>query len=274
MACLVRGIAAVRDVTTRNLLWCAMSRMIITKATGVSLAMDLSHSRPHKVYERAPVKPFDRFLDAVAHVVKNCPQIGDGIIAAANPSLGDARHLIIPDKTIDIVITSPPYLNAIDYMRCSKFSLVWMGYSVSQIRNIRGESIGAEAKLKLERNKDVIDEVLADLKVISKLSNRHVGMLRRYILDLHESLREVSRVLVHGGEAVYVIGDSTLKGTFIRNSRIVEHVGRLNGLKRTARVTRAIPPNKRYMPPPGANQAGAQMEGRMRKEVVLSLAKL
>jgi hypothetical protein len=149
-----------------------------------------------------------------------------------------------------------------------------MGYSVSQIRNIRGESIGAEAKLKLERNKDVIDEVLADLKVISKLSNRHVGMLRRYILDLHESLREVSRVLVHGGEAVYVIGDSTLKGTFIRNSRIVEHVGRLNGLKRTARVTRAIPPNKRYMPPPGANQAGAQMEGRMRKEVVLSLAKL
>jgi hypothetical protein len=27
---------------------------------------------------------------------------------------------------VDFVITSPPYLNAIDYVRCSKFTLVWM----------------------------------------------------------------------------------------------------------------------------------------------------
>lgn len=275
MACIVRRIEAVRDVTTRNLLWCAMSRMIITKASGVSLAMDLSHSRPHKVYDRAPVKPFDRFLDSVAHVVKHAPHVGDGIAAVTTPVLGDARRLKIADNSIDIVITSPPYLNAIDYMRCSKFSLVWMGYSIEEIRNIRGASIGAEAKLKMERNKEVIDEVLAGLRVMSKLGARNIGILRRYILDLHESLREVSRVLVPEGEAVYVVGDSTIKGTFIRNSKIVQHVAELNGLHLTRRpVTRALPENRRYLPPPGANQAGAQMESRMRREVVLSLAAL
>ena len=274
LTCLVRSIEAVRNGTTRNLLWCAMSRMIITKASGVSLAMDLSHSRPHKVYDRAPVKPYDRFLDSVAHVVKHAPHVGDGIAAVTTPVLGDARRLMIPDNSIDIVITSPPYLNAIDYMRCSKFSLIWMGYSIEQIRKIRGASIGAESKLKLERNKDIIDKVMAGLKVMSKLSERNIGILRRYILDLNESLQEVSRVLVPAGEAVYVVGDSTIKGAFIRNSMIVQHVAELNRLHLTRRpLTRKLPENKRYLPPPSSNQAGAQMGSRMRREVVISLAK-
>lgn len=272
MTCLVRMIEMVQDETVRNVLWCAMSRMIITKKVGVSLAMDLSHSRPHRVYNDAPVKPFERFLSSVAHVVKNCPHIGDGITAYSVPMLGDARRLSMPDNSIDLVITSPPYLNAIDYMRCSKFSLVWMGYSIEHIRQIRSSSIGAELKLKLERNKDIIDEVLGGLKVISKLGSRDISILRRYILDLHESVREVSRVLVPEGEAVYVVGDSTMKGTFIRNSNIVQHVAQLNGLQLLRRTTRTLPLNRRYLPPPGANQAGPQMESRMRKEVVLAFS--
>jgi len=271
MACLVRSIGLIRDDAIRDVLWCGMSRMVITKAVGVSLAMDLSHSRPHRVYDRAPVKPFDRFLESVAHILKNCPHKGDGNTARTSPLLGDARKLSIQDNSIDIVITSPPYLNAIDYMRCSKFSLVWMGYSTAQIRSIRGSSVGAEAKLKLENNKEVIDEVLAGLKVESKLGARDIGILRRYILDLHQSVREVSRVLVPNGEAVYVVGDSTIKGTFVRNSRIVQHVAELNGLRLARRSTRTLPENKRYLPPPSANLAGAQMASRMRKEVVLSL---
>ena len=53
---------------------------------------------------------------------------------AAQVYKGDARHLDLRDRSVDLVITSPPYLNAIDYLRCSKFSLVWMGYSVGELR--------------------------------------------------------------------------------------------------------------------------------------------
>jgi hypothetical protein len=47
--------ARVHDEATRDVLWCGFSRLIITKSAGASLAMDLSHSRPHKEFTRAPV---------------------------------------------------------------------------------------------------------------------------------------------------------------------------------------------------------------------------
>src|SRR6266446_7222233 len=62
------AISRVQDETTRNVLWCGFSRLIISKQSGASLAMDLSHSRPHKVFAYAPSKPFRKFVSAVRRV--------------------------------------------------------------------------------------------------------------------------------------------------------------------------------------------------------------
>src|SRR6185295_15304860 len=56
LAALAATISRVRDPDIRDVLWCGFSRLIITKQAGASLAMDLSHSRPHKTFTRAPVK--------------------------------------------------------------------------------------------------------------------------------------------------------------------------------------------------------------------------
>jgi tRNA G10 N-methylase Trm11 len=47
---LSKSISRVRKHQERAVLWCAFSRLIITKKVGASLAMDVSHSRPHRVY--------------------------------------------------------------------------------------------------------------------------------------------------------------------------------------------------------------------------------
>ena len=145
LAALSAAISRLHDHSTRKVLWCAFSRLIITKTAGASLAMDLSHSRPHRQFTHAPVKPFNRFIAAVETIIANCPQSGSGGGGPATVvKRGDARRLEIESGSIDLVLTSPPYLNAIDYMRCSKFSLVWMGHNVGEIRQIRRESVGAE----------------------------------------------------------------------------------------------------------------------------------
>ncbi len=51
------------------------------------------------------------------------------------------------------------------------------------------------------------------------LSGRVRGMLVRYIQDMDTVLSEIARVLKPSGEAIFVIGDSTLAGVFVRNSR-------------------------------------------------------
>jgi len=271
LAALAISISKVRDRNIRAALWCAFSRLIITKQAGASLAKDLAHSRPHKSFTQAPVKPFARFIGAVDHVLGNCiPIRGHRRGPRASTRLGDARKLKIRKASIDLVITSPPYLNAIDYMRCSKFSLVWMGPSAADLRLIRRCSIGTEVGD--YRTSTESDKLLRRLKLSSKLSARHRALLNRFIEDMKAAVSEVARILVPGGRAVYVIGENTIQGVYVRNAEIVIAVARRAGLRLERQATRLLPKNRRYLPPP-SNVQDAPLNTRMRREVVLSFRK-
>lgn len=237
--------------------------------------MDLAHSRPHREYTHAPVKPFNRFIAAVETVVSNCPHPGSGTRGPSTlVKCGDARKLDIKNGSIDLVLTSPPYLNAIDYMRCSKFSLVWMGYNVDELREIREQSVGTEASSENAKDATWVKSLIKHLRLDPILSARDHALLAQYIWDMGHALAEVSRVLRTGGRAVYVVGDSTVHGTFIRNSSIVTAVAAEHGLTLHSRQSRALPANRRYLPPPKYYRSSASMDARMRREVVLVFDKL
>ena len=268
---LASTIADVDDQKIRNALWCAFSRLIITKRSGASLAMDLSHSRPHKVFKRGPSKPFSKFLFAARRVAGSC--VDDGLSDSVPPAhvhKGDARRLSLSDGAIDLVLTSPPYLNAIDYMRCSKFSLVWMGYAVADIRRIRSASIGTTVG---EYEEDYYArDIISKANLRPALRSREEAILVRYVNDMRQAVYETARVLTDGGQAVYVIGENMVHGTFIRNSRILEELANDVGLQRVDYRSRDLPANRRYLPPPSARTTA--LDGRMRQEVVLTFRKV
>ena len=274
LTALANAIRRVHSTAVRDVLWCGFSRLIITKRAGASLAMDLSHSRPHRVFDYAPVKPFNQFSQAVRRVVANCNHKGDsGLGPSTNVRLGDARDVNMPSSSIDMVLTSPPYLNAIDYLRCSKFSLVWMGYTTASLRTIRSDSVGAEAQSEEASSSTWVEELLSDLSLKPQLTKRDSALLSRYVWDMDASLREASRVLKPNGSAVYVVGDSTIRGTFVRNSAIVVSVAARHGLHIVSRHVRDLPANRRYLPPPSKQKTSAAMDARMRQEVVLEFEK-
>jgi DNA modification methylase len=274
LASLATAINRVHDEVTRDALWCGFSRLIISKQSGASLAMDLSHSRPHKSFSRAPTKPFRKFLAAVDNVVENCidsTSLGRG--PRSYIRRGDARALPLGDSSVDIVLTSPPYLNAIDYMRCSKFSLIWMGYSIDDLRQLRANSIGAEMANYATQNDQEIRHIFAELRLRPQLTARDEGMLLRYINDMRQAIREVFRVLAPGGQAVFVVGENTVRGTRIRNSVIISALAQISGLDLHNRRVRNLPANRRYLPPPSTGSGSATLNTRMRREVILSFMK-
>jgi DNA modification methylase len=181
--------------------------------------------------------------------------------------------LNVEKGSIDIVLTSPPYLNAIDYMRCSKFSLVWMGHNVKELRQIRGDSVGAEASSEEALETAWVKALIKQLGLKPQLSMRDNAFLAQYVWDMGSALAEVSRVLKTGGRAVYVVGDSTVRGTFVRNSAIVTAVAEKHGLSLSSTHSRELPANRRYLPPPKSGISTAAMDGRMRQEVVLEFKK-
>nr|VFK21496.1 MAG: Methyltransferase domain-containing protein [Candidatus Kentron sp. LFY] len=262
-------ISRVRSQTEKTLLWCAFSRMIITKTSGVSLAMDVSHSRPHKVYDIAPVRPFDTFLKAISKVVENCPFSGK--TSGARPAeirSGDARSLPIESASVDMVVTSPPYLNAIDYLRGHKLSLVWMGHNISEIRALRSGNIGTGVSKGFILNKSIREAVrsMADLKL---LDNRQLGMIQRYVSDMDKVMKECARVLKRNGRSILVMGNSAIGGVFIRNSEALIRLADDNGFSLISCNTRPIETKRRYLPSPEYEKAGRKMQGRMREEVIL-----
>src|SRR6202030_29435 len=113
----------------------SLSRIIITKDQGASLDHDVSHSRPHRVMVSSDfdvLPAFERSIRKVRRLLLLAPPPGN-----ADVRLGDARSLkSIGNGTVDAVLTSPPYLNAIDYIRGHRLSLIWLGYKVSDLREI------------------------------------------------------------------------------------------------------------------------------------------
>jgi DNA modification methylase len=272
LTALAAVISRLRDPTTRNLMWCAFSRMIITKQTGVSLAMDVSHSRPHKKYTTAPIKAFQCFPRAVSQILKSAPfKKNQSNWPIATVRKADARKIPVKSESIDIVITSPPYLNAIDYLRGHKLSLVWMGYNIATLRNLRSQNIGTEVGTKIADMK--IDEVMSGMCDVSTLSEHNKAMLRRYVQDSKAILYEIHRVLRPKGKAVIVVGDCNVRDVFIKNSRGFELLGKNMGFTLQKIYKRLLPENRRYLPPPTSSNAGKHLQKRMREEIIITFIK-
>ena len=270
LTALAQSISQMDNINEKNLLWTAFSRLIITKKLGVSLAMDVSHSRPHRKYEKAPVNPFDKFLSAADYIIKKSP-FRDSNINTATPIIakGDARYLSINSNSIDIVVTSPPYLNAIDYMRGHKLSLVWMGYSIKSLRSLRSRNIGSENSLALTRTDEFL-KILESMGDVENLGTSYQGMITRYIADMGNVMSECRRVLKDNGHAIFVIGDSAIRGVNIKNSKALIVLAQNRGFKLLSMVSRPIEESRRYLPPPTSKTAGESMGNRMREEVILS----
>lgn len=248
---------------TRDFFQIAMSRIIITKFKGASLAWDISHSRPHKKKQVNEFETIPEFFKSVEHLIemiKNNPSRRD-----ARVMLGDCRKITTREK-FDAIITSPPYLNAIDYMRAHKFSLIWMGYTIPQLRNIRSTSIGSESALREALEDQNYDEIAKKTCTGRALSSRIKKYLLRYISDCEKTIKAMREVLKPEGRLVVVVANSNQRGTRISNSKIISMLASQVGFRLKGEVRRAISSRSRYLP---IKNAGNQIVNRMKTESVL-----
>lgn len=246
----------------------AMSRIIVSKEMMASLARDTSHSRPHKVAESNDFDVYSGFLRS-AHQVSD-RLAPNSIRADADIRLSDARTLqSVDDETVDMVLTSPPYLNALDYIRGHRLSLVWLGYEMAPLRKIRASSVGAERSIDTADTPYDISPFVSE-QVGASIGSRHLGWVRRYAADMNSVLRQLRRVLKPHGRAVLIMGNSFLRGAKVDNAGLVEAIAESVGFQVKEKHVREIPARRRYLPPPGIGKKA--LDARIRSETVLTFA--
>ena len=251
---------------TRGALSVALSRIIISKEMVASLARDTSHSRPHKVADSNEFDVHAGFLRSSRLVASRLDP--DSIRGTADVREGDARLLDdLDDESFDLALTSPPYLNAIDYLRGHKFSLVWMGHGIGTLRETRAESVGAERGVADAEAPTDVSPFVAEREG-STLASRHRGWVRRYASDMDSVLRQLRRVVKRTGRVVMVLGNSFIRGATVDNAGLVEALARDAGFRLDNRDVREIPARRRYLPPPGEGRTA--LDSRMRTETVLT----
>ena len=111
--------------------------------------------------------------------------------------LSDARQLPLDDGFVDLVITSPPYINVFNYHQNFRPGVEMLGWNVLEVAR---SEIGSNRKNR---------------------GNRFLTVVQ-YCLDMYAALTEIRRTLRNFGRAIIVIGrESNVRGVPFSNSRIL-----------------------------------------------------
>ena len=109
----------------------------------------------------------------------------------------DARQLPIPDSSVDLVVTSPPYINVFNYHQQYRIPAEALGWDLLTVAK---SEIGSNRKHR---------------------GNRFLTVIQ-YCLDITAVLSELSRVCKPSARAIFVVGrESTVRGSRFFNGEIV-----------------------------------------------------
>lgn len=116
-------------------------------------------------------------------------------------NLGDARSLGLKYKNVvDLIITSPPYINVLNYHQNYRSIVECFGYDILKVA---ASEIGSNRKHRSNRFKTVV----------------------QYAIDMGHTLYNTSMALKIGGRMIFVVGrESMVRKTPFYNSKIIEDI--------------------------------------------------
>lgn len=152
-------------------------------------------------------------------------------------------------QQIDLAITSPPYIKAIDYIYNQMVELFWVGdlfqmQTQSQQNLNKKKYIGNKHISKVEYNEytpyntmiaiDKLDRKLQQVYDSDKKNgHKHSYVTYKYFDDMEKHFAEMSRCLSDGTHYVMVVGDSNVSDVFFDTADFLIEIAARNGFRIT-----------------------------------------
>lgn len=182
-----------------------------------------------------------QMIQDLSYVQKHKEHWGEAQIIEGNAQ----THAYEPDS-VDLAITSPPYINGIDYVLNYKIEITWLGFAknYNDLRNLRDHMIACDnvsritikefSHSKWHLNDEWIDGIVTTMgnnlrrKTISRRPDMHL-VVRKYFEDVYPVIAKIYDGLKAGGRFIIVIGDSLMSGTYIPTDLILARIGKKVG---------------------------------------------
>lgn len=206
-----------------------------------SIIRDVSNADPHctrtvlrkkvkkKILPGDTLKKFSLRLAQQIVEMKNFTEIltGSAYFHGHTPG-GTALATELCDSSIDLAVTSPPYINAVDYPRTHQLEMYWLGLlDDGPLSKVKRKYIGTETVYKDEyRNLQVSGYKTLDpvLEKIYRLDPRRAFIAFKFFEDMKHQLQEMMRILKPGSRYCIAIGNNLMRGVQVKSHEILAEI--------------------------------------------------
>ncbi len=206
-----------------------------------SIIRDVSNADPHctrtvlrkKVIKKiSPGDTFERFIRRLDQQVDEMRKFTEIIEALKFTDvilpIGSALETGLDDESIDLAVTSPPYINAVDYPRTHQLEMYWLGLlGDGPLSKVKRKYIGTETVYKDEYRDlhvsglNTLDPVL---KQIFKRDPRRAFITYKFFDDMKSQFQEMMRVLKPGSRYCVTIGNNLIRGVRVKSHEILVEI--------------------------------------------------
>lgn len=181
--------------------------------------------------------------------------------------IGDNATSFKTQIKYDVAITSPPYINALDYIRCIKLESAWVGCgSDAMFSSIREHHVGDSSR-RTDQGINLGKEAEDVIGEISMIDTVRGSTIRGYFEDMLRNIKCVHSALRKAGSYHVIVGNSDIRGVPVQTHSIIASLAESAGFKWENYYKYAIRDHRTSIPRNGAG-------GKINYEHVLALRKI
>jgi DNA modification methylase len=211
-----------------------------------SIIRDVSNADPHctrTVLRKKVVKtisPGDTYTKFSERLVRQCQSMSElfdiskslDFIEVQLP-IGNAIATELDGESIDLAVTSPPYINAVDYPRTHQLEMYWLGLlGEGPLSHVKRGYIGTETVYKNEyatlktSGYETLDPIL---ERIFNSDPRRSFIVYKFFQDMKQQLVEMFRILKPESRYCITIGSNLIRGVEVQSDRILSEIANTLG---------------------------------------------
>ena len=231
-----------RDLNVQSFLLVAFSHVLKTCSI-----WSQSSTKPTRDLKKRPTLPCDaikrhllrmlkgngQFYGVVPPCVKNKPD------SFLNIQVGSAKMQPVPNDSVDLIVSSSPYVTSYEYADLHQLSTLWLDLA-DDLKEYRKKFIGTSYKQ--YEDKTLSSQIASNIvtEMLSK-SRKKAKEIEVFFIDMQEVFNESFRILKPGGRCCYVIGNTKLRGVDILNAEAFAESLQQSGFKLDRLIKREIP---------------------------------
>lgn len=233
------SISLVKEEKYKNLFFIVLSSILLDVSNLYRNGKCLSYKKNWKEINLSEADVFKKFDDKIdkeikidIQSIKKSKQNNRDILFNEDSRVGIETK--VPDNSIDLVITSPPYLNSRDYTDTYMLELKTLGLTSTyeEVRNLREKTLRSHVQIKWEDNESINNKTLeSTLKLLKDCSGDKeiwnssiLDMVRLYFVDMKKIFHVLYKKVKLGGRIYFNVSNSAYFNIMINTLEICAEI--------------------------------------------------